>query len=370
MRQGAAIYHPAAMNGPTGGKLRWGIIGTGWIAGVFAEALGGTRFGVKQAVASRTPARAQEFAAKHGMARSYGSYAELLADADVDAVYISTPHPVHCADVLAAVKAGKHVLCEKPLGVTVAECRRMVTAAQRAGVVLLEAFMYRIHPQTLKLQELVASGVIGRVSAVRSVFTFDLGVLPITGHNVRLDPALRGGSLYDVGGYCVNVSRMLAGGEPDRIEAVWRIDPVSGVDEACAAILHFPSGVVAHFDVSLRSAPTNWVEVVGSKGRIVVPSPWWPDRTRAVMQLHVTGREMEEVIVADGGWIFGIEADHLADVIAGRAKPLIPAENAIGTARVLETIWDRMHPPRRAPGKTKTKTKTKMKKPSVQSRRR
>lgn len=347
------------MNRSTDGRLRWGIIGTGWIAGVFAEALGGTRHGVKQAVASRTSARAQEFAAKHGVARAHGSYGELFADPEVDAVYISTPHPVHCADVLAAVKAGKHVLCEKPLGVTAAECRRMVVAAKRAGVVLLEAFMYRTHPQTLKLQELVASGVIGRVSAVRSVFTFDLSVLPITGHNVRLDPALRGGSLYDVGGYCINVSRMLAGGEPDRIEAVWRIDPASGVDEACAAVLHFPSGVVAHFDVSLRSAPSNWVEVVGSKGRIVVPSPWWPDRTRAVIQLHVTGRDMEEVVVADGGWIFGIEADHLADVIAGRAKPLIPAENAIGTARVLETIWDRMHPSRQVPAQAKVKAKPK-----------
>ncbi len=341
------------MSGSTDGKLRWGIVGTGWIAGIFAEALGGTRFGVKQAVASRTAARAQKFAATHSVARAYGSYAELLADPQIDAVYISTPHPVHCPDVLAAVKAGKHVLCEKPLGVTAAECRRMVAAAKRADVVLLEAFMYRTHPQTLKLQELVASGVIGRVSAVRSVFTFDLSVLPITGHNVRLDPALRGGSLYDVGGYCINVSRMLAGGEPDRIEAVWRMDPASGVDEACAAILHFPSGVVAHFDVSLRSAPSNWVEVVGAKGRIVVPSPWWPDRTRAVIQLCVTGCETEEVVVADGGWIFGIEADHLADVIAGRAKPLIPAENAIGNARVLETIWDRMHPPRRAPAKAK-----------------
>lgn len=351
-----SLYHPATMNRSRNDKLRWGIIGTGWIAGIFAEALAGTRHGVKQAVASRTLARAQEFAAKHQVARAYASYAELFADPDVDAVYISTPHPLHCADVLAAVKAGKHVLCEKPLGVTVAECRRMVAAAKRAGVVLLEAFMYRTHPQTLKLQELVASGVIGRVSVVRSVFTFDLSVLPITGHNVRLDPALRGGSLYDVGGYCINVSRMLAGGEPDRIEAVWRMDPQSGVDEACAAILHFPSGVVAHFDVSLRSAPSNWVEVVGSKGRITVPSPWWPDRTRAVMQLHLIGREMEEVVVADGGWIFGIEADHLADVIAGRAKPLIPAENAIGTARVLETIWDRMHLPRRASAKAKRPT--------------
>ncbi len=323
--------------------LRWGIIGTGWIAGVFADALAKSRHGRLHAVASRTRARAAAFARTKKVAVAYGSYAELLADPDIDMVYISTPHPSHCADTLAAIKAGKHVLCEKPMGVTASECRRMVAAAERAGVVLLEAFMYRVHAQTRKLQELLAKGVIGDLRCIRTAFTFDLSVLPITGANVRLDPQLRGGSLYDVGGYCINASRMIAGEEPSSIDAAWSIDPATGVDRACAGVLKFPSGLLAHFDVGFHSIPTNVIEVVGAKGRIHLASPWWPDQQRAVITVQLSGRKAKEVVVRNGGWIFTIEADHMADVIRGRAQPLIPAANAIGTAHVLDTIWKRMH---------------------------
>lgn len=323
--------------------LRWGIIGTGWIAGVFAEALAKSRHGSLQAVASRTRDRAISFARKHRAAAAYASYAELLADPAIDVVYIATPHPSHCGDTLAAIAAGKHVLCEKPMGVTAAECRRMVSAADRKGVVLLEAFMYRVHPQTRKLQELVARGVIGDLRCIRTAFTFDLGILPITGANVRTDPHLRGGSLYDVGGYCINASRMLAGAEPTTIDAAWSIDPATGVDRACAGVLKFPSGVLAHFDVGFHSIPTSFIEVIGATGRLHLASPWWPEQERAVITVQTTGRKAKEVVVRNGGWIFTIEADHMADVIAGRAEPLIPASNAIGTARVLDTIWKRMH---------------------------
>ena len=324
-------------------SLRWGIIGTGWIAGVFTQALKDSRHGLAAAVASRTPARAQQFAQKHRIMKAYSSYAALLADPAIDVVYISTPHTEHVAATMAAIKAGKHVLCEKPMGVTAAECRRMVAAADKAGVVLLEAFMYRVHPQTQKLMELVQSGIIGDVRCIRTAFTFDLSVLPITGHNAREDIALRGGSLYDVGGYCVNASRMIAGAEPNAIHGVWNIDKRTGVDRACAAVLGFPNGVVAHFDIGFHSVPTNFIEVIGATGRIHVASPWWPDRKRAVITVEKTGKKIKEVVVKNGGWIFTIEADHMAEVIRGVVKPLIPASNAIGTATVLDTLWRRMH---------------------------
>ncbi len=332
------------MNHSMSRKLRWGIVGTGWIATVFAEALNQSVHGEKHAVASRTRERAEDFKAKYGMAKAYGSYHELFADPEIDVVYISTPHTVHLADTLAAIRAGKHVLCEKPMGVTAEECRRMAAAAEKAGVVLLEAFMYRTHPQTLKLREILASGVIGPVRAVRSWFTFDLGSIP-PGANVRTNLELRGGSLYDVGGYCVNFSRMATGEEPSSIAATWGIDPVSGVDLSCAGVLGFPSGAVAHFDVGMRSSASAGAEVLGSKGRITVPSPWWPDAKRAVITVHVDGRPAEEIVIADGGVIFTLEADHIAEVIAGRAEALIPAANAIGNARVLDTIWKQMHVP-------------------------
>lgn len=325
-------------------SLRWGIIGTGWIAGIFAEALAQSRHGRLVAVASRTTERAASFAKKHQVAKAYGTRDALLADPDVDVVYIASPHTSHCPDALAAIRAGKHVLCEKPMAVTPAEATRMVATAKKHGVVLLEAFMYRTHPQTLKLQQLVRDGVIGDLRCIRSAFTFDLGVLPVaTKVNPRTTLSMRGGSLYEVGGYCINASRMLAGEEPSSIDAAWSIDPKTGVDRACAGVLGFPSGVIAHFDVGFHSIPTNFIEVIGAKGRIHVASPWWPDRKRAVITVERTGRKAQEVVVKNGGWIFTVEADHLAEVVTGRAKQLIPASNAIGTARVLDTIWKRMH---------------------------
>ena len=324
--------------------LRWGIVGTGWIAGIFAEALAKSLHGRLHAVASRTQDRADAFARKHGVAKAYGTRDALLADPAIDVVYIASPHTSHCPDALAAIAAGKHVLCEKPMAVTPAEATRMVAAARKRGVVLLEAFMYRTHPQTLKLQQLVRDGVIGDLRCIRAAFTFDLGVLPVSAKlNPRTTVSMRGGSLYEVGGYCVNASRMLAGEEPSTIEAAWSIDPRTGVDRACAGVLGFPSGVVAHFDVGFHSIPTNVIEVIGAKGRLHVASPWWPDRTRAVITVERTGRKPREVVVRNGGWIFTVEADHLADVVAGRAKPLIPGQDAIGNVRVLDTIWRRMH---------------------------
>ncbi len=325
--------------------LRWGVIGTGWIAGVFSEALAASASAVLYAVASREAARAESFRAAHGFGVAYGSYQELIDDPLVEAVYIATPHTSHLADTLAALRAGKHVLCEKPLGVTAQECRRMVKAAARAGVTLLEAFMYRTHPQTLKVQELIRSGAIGELRAIRSCFTFDLGSLPAASSAPRTDLALRGGALYDVGGYCINFSRMIAGEEPVDFSGCWAIDPASGVDRSFAGVLGFPSGVVAHFDVGLLSAASASCEVVGTVGRIAIANPWWPDRERPAITLHRTGQPSQEV-VAGGGWIFTLEAEHMAAVVRNGVAPLIPAANAIGTARVLDAFWRRMHPGR------------------------
>jgi predicted dehydrogenase len=320
-------------------QLRWGIVGTGMIADVFARSLAQTQTGVKYAVGSRSLAKAEEFARRHGLAQVCGSYEELWADPEVDAVYVSTPHPVHRENVLAAAAAGKHILCEKPMGVTPEECEEMVTAAECAGVVLLEAFMYRTHPQTLKVQELLAEGAIGEVRTIRSCFTYGLG----DAYNVRTDLSLRGGGLYDVGCYCINFSRMIAGQEPDAIGAVWTRGERTGVDENLAGCLHFPSGAVALFDVGIRSAGSASAEVLGSQGRLVIPSPWKPAADRAAFQLLVSGQPAEEVVIDNGGDAYALEADHLAAVVAGEAEPLIPARNAIGNAAVMDALWKRMH---------------------------
>lgn len=320
-------------------KLRWGIVGTGKIATTFAKALDQTQRGAKQAVASRNPERATEFAAQHGFPAACGSYAELFADPAVDAVYVATPHPCHREPVLGALAAGKHVLCEKPLGVTVAECEEMVAAAERAGVVLLEAFMYRVHPQTRRIQEILASGQLGEVRTVRSSFCYGLG----TAYNVRSDANLRGGGLYDVGCYCINFSRMVAGAEPDDLAAVWTLGETSGVDENLAVAMRFPNGIVAHFDVGIRSAGSVHAEILGSEGSIFIPKPWHPDSKLAEMELRLKGKPAETIRIADGGASFVLEADHLAAVAAGECEPLIPARNALGNAAVLDAVWRKMH---------------------------
>ena len=319
-------------------KIRWGILGTGKIARVFASALNDARRGEKYGVASRTSETAESFASEHGFPESFGAYQALLDDPNVDAIYVSTPHTVHRECVLAAASAGKHILCEKPMGVTEAECLEMISAAETNGVILLEAFMYRCHPITIRLQQLLQEKIIGDIRTVRSSFTYGLA----GAYNVRTDKQLRGGGLYDVGCYCINFSRMVAGEEPESIDYALTLGAETGVDENLGVTMKFPSGVIAQFDVGIRSAGTSFAEIVGSEGRIVLSNPWKPDAEEASFDVIKGNQTMAEVI-ANGGHIFTLEADHLAAVIAGEEEPLIPASNAIGNAAVLDTIWNRIH---------------------------
>ena len=320
-------------------KMRWGIIGTGMIARTFAKNMTDSIHGVKQAVGSRDARKAQTFAAENDVAKAHGSYEALFKDPTVDAVYIATPHPCHLQPVMAALAEGKHVLCEKPLGVTERECREMVAAANEAGLTLLEAFMYRVHPQTQLIRRALEEGRIGQVRTIRSSFCYGLG----DAYNVRTDLSLRGGGLYDVGCYCINFSRMAADQEPDNIAAVWTLGKDTGVDENLAATLHFPNGAIALFDVGIRGAGGVSAEILGTDGSLFIPKPWSPDPKHAEIELRVKGKPAEVLAVKDGGVSFRLEADHFAQVVAGECEPLIPAANAIGNAVVMDEIWCRMH---------------------------
>src|SRR5262245_9159437 len=204
--------------------LRWGVISTGWVARTFISALRDSEDQRVVAVASRDGARAAALAAEFGVPRAYGAYAELLADPEVEAVYIGLPNSLHAEWTIAAVRAGKHVLCEKPLAVSRAEAEAMFEAARAAGVWLMEAFMYRFHPQTLRVQELITSGAIGQVRLIRAIFCFTVA----DPNNVRLSAELAGGALMDVGCYPLNFARMIAGTAPERVAAAARWAP-SGV---------------------------------------------------------------------------------------------------------------------------------------------
>ena len=319
--------------------LKWGIIGTGKMSTLFTRCLAGAKHASLYGVASRNKDHAAKFAAELNVPNFFGSYSELIKDPTVEAIYVGTPHTHHRDWVLSALANGKHVLCEKPMGVTLMECNEMIAMAKKTKRVLLEAFMYRVHPQTIKLQEVLNDGRIGEIRTIRSAFCYGLFS---DAYNVRLDKELRGGGLYDVGSYCINFSRMVAGEEPIRVEALWKLGEESGVDEALNCIMQFPSGSLALFDVGIRSTGNSYAEIIGSKGRIIIPNPWKPHPVKSSFYIYAEDKN-EEVVINKGGNIYSLEADHLAEVVAGETEPLISTKDAMNNAIVLEQIWKRIH---------------------------
>jgi D-xylose 1-dehydrogenase (NADP+, D-xylono-1,5-lactone-forming) len=255
--------------------MRWGVISTGRIARAFLDALRPSETEQVIAVASRDPAKAAEIAREFGVAQAYGSYQALLADPDVQAVYIAVPNSLHIEWADAAAQASKQILCEKPLGVTREQSAAMFGAARQAGVWLMEAFMYRFHPRTLKIQELVASGAIGTPQLIRASFGFAV----TDPANVRLSAELAGGALMDVGCYCVNFSRMIVGRAPARVSATARWGS-SGVDETLAATLDYEAGAIAQISCSLASSHHHLAQVIGSEGIIEVEEAFTPPPDR------------------------------------------------------------------------------------------
>jgi D-xylose 1-dehydrogenase (NADP+, D-xylono-1,5-lactone-forming) len=308
---------------------RWGIISTAHINRlVLAGARASDRVDVV-AVASRDEARAKAYARENGIERAYGAYEALLADPDVEAVYISLPNSLHVEWSIHALEAGKHVLCEKPLDRRPEEVERAFEAASRAGRLLMEAFMYRHNPQTAKVTELVGSGAIGALRLVRSAFSFSLGDL----ENVRLAADLDGGALMDVGCYCVSGSRLL-GGEPERVYGEQVIGE-SGVDVLFSGMMRFPEGVAAHFDCGFVLPERDELEVVGTEGSLFFDDPWhaW----RPMIELR-RGDGVEEIALepADS---YRLELENLSDAIHGDAEPLLGRDDAVGQARAIDALY-------------------------------
>ena len=253
--------------------LRWGVLGPGRISRSFLDGVAGATEGRAVAVGSRDGDRARAVADKFGVPRSYGSYQAVLADPEVDAVYIGLPNGLHGEWSIAAAKAGKHVLCEKPLASDTTEALAMAAAAEEHGVGLVEAFMYRFHPRTIRLAEMIRHGAIGEVRAVSASFGFVLD----DSTDVRLDAGLAGGALMDVGSYCVNVSRLIAGVAPTRVSAFARWAP-SGVDLQLVGDIEYPNGVFAQISCDFGGHHNHSVRVVGTEGVIDVPESFVPPR--------------------------------------------------------------------------------------------
>jgi len=322
-------------------ELRWGILSTADIAR--AKVIPGIRKADRcrvVAIASRDHARARDAAAQAGIPTAHGSYEALLADPEVDAVYIPLPNHLHAEWAIAAARAGKHILCEKPLAMTTADAERMIAAAEAAGVRLMEAFMYRLHPSWVAVVDLVRSGRIGRLVTVQSWFSY----YNDDRTNIRNIRDAGGGALFDIGCYNVNLSRLLFGSEPDRVEASIARDPATGVDVLTSGLLEFPGGGTATFTCTIRAEDDQRVHVYGTEGRISVGIPFNipPDRPTHVFVTHGGEPPVDpatERLTFDPADPYAVEAAAFAAaVLDGTATP-VPPSDAVANLRVLERLF-------------------------------
>ena len=303
--------------------MRWGILGPGRIARAFLTGLASSATESAVAVGSRDVGRARAVADDFGVPRTHGSYEELLADDGVEAVYVALPNALHAQWSAAAARAGRHVLCEKPLGRSAAEAEAMFDIARDCGVWLMEAFMYRFHPRTLALAEMVGRGDVGEPRLLGASFGFTVTDTA----NVRLSTDLAGGALMDVGCYAVNAARLLAGPVAGvSATARWA---GSGVDETLAGTLEHASGSVSLVSCSLVSSHHNLIQVVGSEGIVDVPSAFTPPPDRPSTLVHTLGArggEPREISFAPVNQYTAEAEGFAALVAAGAGDPAAAAE--------------------------------------------
>jgi len=312
--------------------VRWGIISTARIGQRVIPAIQSTHNGAVVAIASRSLRQAQEFAAQMGIPRAYGSYEELLADPEVDAIYNPLPNSLHKEWTIRAAEHGKHVLCEKPLALNASECDEMIRACEAHGVRFMEAFMYRFHPQMVRVREMVASGAIGPLQLIRASFSFTL----TDPRNIRLQRDLGGGALMDVGCYCVNFSRLMTGAEPVEVQAAAYFGPQSQVDETLTGILRFPAGI-SLIDCSFRMPFRQFCELVGQEGIIQVPAPWLPGT--ADTSILVRRGDETETLTIPGANHYQLMVEHFNECILTGQELRFPASDGRKNMSVLDALY-------------------------------
>jgi predicted dehydrogenase/aryl-alcohol dehydrogenase-like predicted oxidoreductase len=325
------------------GKLQWGILGAGRIAGSLAKGLAGSATGELLAVGSRSLENANAFADQYGAPRRYGSYDELLADPDVQVVYIATPHPMHAEWAIKAAEAGKHVLCEKPMTMNHAEAMAVVEAAVASDVFLMEAFMNRCHPQMAALAQLITEGAIGEVRVIQATFSFNAGDNP---ESRLMKNALGGGGILDVGGYCTSICRLIAGAaqgkpfvDPIQIVGLGKIGETN-VDDYAIACLKFPGAIVAQVATGVQVNQENVVRIYGSQGSIVIPTPWVVAREGgdSIIMVNRQGEEPREVRISSDKPLYAYEVDAVGAHIADRQAPQITWDDTLGNMKTLD-MW-------------------------------
>ncbi len=311
--------------------MKWGMLSAGRIARRFATALAESASEQVVAVAARDAARAAAFAAEFGIARAYGDYDALLADPDIEAIYLALPNSLHAAWSIAALQAGKHVLCEKPLATTLTDGLAMVAAAQSARRLLMEAFMYRFHPQTVTVQRLLADGAIGEVRQVRGNFAFLLD----DGQNIRLQPDLGGGALYDIGCYPLSYARMVLGARPVTASAFVEGD---AIDLSLNGLLRFSDDRLAMISCSFRTAWNQRIEIIGDAGWIQLDRPFnpIPDQATTLTIAHGGRHVTVETMTIPPADHFRLEAEGFAALAQTGAT--VPALGAMPLTESLDNL--------------------------------
>lgn len=329
-------------------RAAWGILGLGGISHTFASGLATSSGGRLAAVASRDLNKATSFAAQYGVQHAYGSYDALLDDPAVEFVYISTPHHVHVELVIKAAAAGKHILCEKPIAVTAAGAELAVRSARAAGVFLMEAFAFRVHPQTARLAELLAAGEIGELRMMKLDWGFNAGPTPAATYYYRR--GLAGGAILDNGCYTVSMARRLAGAasgsmfrDPDRVVGSALLHPSEGIDLDAAGLLWWEGGMSAAISATFRTDIDKTVLLTGSEGFIRLPAPYLPLRPdrfggepRIIVERHGEAPRNIQIDVTDGAYT--IESDRVVALVRdGRTEaPEYTLDDSLGNMRTLD----------------------------------
>jgi predicted dehydrogenase len=315
-------------------KIRWGIISTANIGlKRVLPAIQKSANGEVYAICSRSLDAARQAADTRGIPQAYGSYEQLIADPAVDAIYNPLPNHLHAEWSIRCAEAGTPVLCEKPLASDAAEAQRMVDAFASQGVLFAEAFMYRFHPRTERVRDMISGGAVGKVHFIRAAFTFPIR----SEENIRLRRDMAGGGLMDVGCYCINVMRLMTGEEPDRAEAIARFGAVSGVDEFLVGILRFPSGVLGHFDCGLRSQLEASYEVRGSEGRILVEDGFIAAPGAATTIKHWAGDSYDEIAIPPADH-YQLMVEDFADAILTGRPPRFEPQDGVRNMQVIDRL--------------------------------
>lgn len=312
--------------------LNWGLLSTARINDALITPLRASKRNKLAAVASRSQEHADVYAKEKKIPRAHGSYEALLADPDIDVIYNPLPNHLHAEWTIKAVEAGKHVLCEKPLALTVEEVDAIKSAASAHGRVVAEAFMYRHHPQTLKVQELVKSGSLGSVKLIRGSFSY---VLRRQG-DVRLNPEWGGGSIWDVGCYPISYARSVLGEEPLEVFGHQVTGP-TGIDDTFVGQIRFADDVLMQFDSSFVIPSHAFMEIIGSDGTLSIPNPFKPNENE---KIYLTQDGKTETIKIKGQELYIGEVEDMADTILLGKKPRISLEDSRANVHVLKCLLE------------------------------